>query len=98
MHQLENECLWASPLGTPFRYGLISGMGEHVIEELRALYCDVHRPMPKIYYTSLLDVTPPKNIIPWSPFVAFQQFQPPLPSLPMAFTLAGGLAVRAKDR
>ncbi|ATW30516.1 pilus assembly protein HofM [Candidatus Williamhamiltonella defendens] len=97
LHQLENEWLWTSPLNTPFRYGLISGTQENIIEELRCVYSDGYRPMSQIYYTGLLEVAPPKNTIPWSPFLAFKQFQPPLPALPMSFALAGGLAVRPKD-
>ncbi|CNI34723.1 MULTISPECIES: pilus assembly protein PilM [Yersinia] len=50
-----------------------------------------------IYYSSTVDEPLPENTTAWSPFTAFTQYQPPLPSLPSAFTLAGGLALRPAD-
>ncbi|CNH57369.1 type IV pilus assembly protein PilM [Yersinia kristensenii] len=61
-----------------------------------------HHPQPndnpvKVYYSSMMDESPPENTTRWSPFAAFAQYQPPLPSSPAAFMLAGGLALRPAD-
>ncbi|WP_145591572.1 type IV pilus biogenesis protein PilM [Yersinia rochesterensis] len=61
-----------------------------------------HHPQPndnpvKVYYSSMIDESPPENTTRWSPFAAFAQYQPPLPSSPAAFMLAGGLALRPAD-
>ncbi|MNH44193.1 hypothetical protein D3C79_1062850 [compost metagenome] len=50
-----------------------------------------------VYYSSILDETMPEGVLPWSPFSAFRHLQPPLPSLPAAFVVAGGLALREED-
>ncbi|EGY29162.1 Competence protein A, partial [Candidatus Regiella insecticola 5.15] len=96
VHRLESEWLWASPLNTPFRYGLIP-LTEDIFEQLRHAYPAKRDQALKIYHSSIIDEQPPANTIIWSLFSAFKQFQPPLPALPMAFTLAGGLAIRIAD-
>ncbi|AIR70325.1 type IV pilus biogenesis protein PilM [Dickeya fangzhongdai] len=39
----------------------------------------------------------PATLIPWSPLSAFERQQPPLPTFPAAFAIAGGLAMRPED-
>ncbi|VTR61923.1 Uncharacterised protein [Serratia fonticola] len=51
----------------------------------------------EVYYSSVLDEPRQKAPCPGSPFTAFSRLYPPLPAQPMAFVLAGGLALRRED-
>ncbi|WP_145600493.1 type IV pilus biogenesis protein PilM [Yersinia frederiksenii] len=113
VYRLVNEWLWVSSSDMPFEFGVVAidldedGVAGRLSKEgklLAALLAQLHARYAKqnsvlatIYYSSTLDEAPPENTIGWSPFTAFTQYQPPLPPLPAAFTLAGGLALRPAD-
>ncbi len=99
LHRLEREWLWVAPRTAPFTYGVLScrdvGNVSQALDAMR-IAC----PMlgaKEVYYSSVLDEVLPEGVMPWSPFTAFSQLYPPLPALPMAFVLAGGLALRRED-
>lgn len=99
LHRLESEWLWVAPRAMPFAYGVLAA-GE-AIGAKQALAA-MHAACPALgakeaYYSSVLDEASPEGVMPWSPFTAFSSLFPPLPSLPMAFVLAGGLALRRED-
>lgn len=101
LHHLANEWLWVSPLNAPFQYGLIpSGNGDSVqdvVKKLYQLYFPGFDDLLGVYYSSVIDEPIPDNVLTWSPFSVFKQMHPPFPTLPMAFILAGGLALRSAD-
>ncbi|CNE23956.1 type IV pilus assembly protein PilM [Yersinia nurmii] len=101
LHRIEREWLWATSVDMPFRYGLITaqegGNTTDILVELHRLNPPAGGPALGVYYSSIGDEPIPENTLPWSPFIAFRQQQPPLPILPGAFTLAGGLAIRPED-
>ncbi|MCB5310712.1 pilus assembly protein PilM [Yersinia massiliensis] len=68
-----------------------------LVAQLQARSIDQGTVPMRVYYSSTIDEHFPENTLPWSTFKAFSQYQPPLPSLPSAYTLAGGLALRPAD-
>lgn len=100
LHQLEREWLWVAPRTLPFTYGMLPSEDADSVKQALAAINATCRELgeKEIYYTSVLSEAPPAAVIPWSPFSAFSQLHPPLPELPMAFALAGGLALRREDR
>lgn len=99
LHRLEREWLWAAPRYAAFAYGILPE--SEVCGASQALAA-MHAACPSIaehqvYYSSVADELPPPGCLPWSPFSAFNQLRPPLPRLPGAFVLAGGLALRSGD-
>ncbi|CNI37829.1 type IV pilus assembly protein PilM [Yersinia massiliensis] len=68
-----------------------------LVAQLQARSIDQGTAPMRVYYSSTIDEHFPENMLPWSTFKAFSQYQPPLPSLPSAYTLAGGLALRPAD-
>ncbi len=101
IHRLQDEYLWVSPLNAPFRYGSTPSEQEssvnEMLDKLCALYCSGPDNLEGVYYSSVIAEPVPDNTIAWSPFSIFKQIHLSLPPLPMAFVLAGGLAVRAMD-
>lgn len=113
VHRLENEWLWVSSSDLPFDYGVIvpdaesdglQGLPAGRNDLLSLWLAQLHTRIPeerdtplRVYYSSSCHESLPENMIEWSPFTAFVQYQPPLPPLPAAFTLAGGLALRPAD-
>lgn len=99
LHRLEQEWLWVAPRSQPFAYGVQpcgeTGCVKQALAALRAA-CPALG-VEGVYYSSVLDEALPAGVIPWSPFTAFSQLHPPLPALPMAFVVAGGLALRGED-
>lgn len=109
VHRLANEWLWVSSSDMPFHSGVVAietecRTQENDIRLLSALLAQLNMrgagedgaPLP-VYYSSVVKESLPENTRSWSPLTAFAHYQPPLPALPAAFTLAGGLAVRAAD-
>jgi pilus assembly protein HofM len=100
LHRLEEEWLWVAPDAVPFSYGLLRcDEFEDVTQALAALHiaCPAMG-QQAVYYSSVLDETISEGLQTWTPFSAFRHLQPPLPSLPAAFVVAGGLALREGDR
>jgi pilus assembly protein HofM len=99
LHRLESEWLWVAPRAMPFTYGVLpAGEAVSVKQALAAMRSACPALGAKeVYYSSVLDETAPEGAMPWSPFTAFSRLYPPLPSQPMAFVLAGGLALRRED-
>ncbi|WP_431224648.1 type IV pilus biogenesis protein PilM [Serratia sp. L9] len=99
LHRLEQEWLWVAPRTVPFTYGVLpcglAGSVKQALANMR-LTCPALG-VKEVYYSSVLDEALPEGVIPWSPLTAFSQLHPPLPALPMAFVLAGGLALRRED-
>ncbi|MBO1550437.1 type IV pilus biogenesis protein PilM [Yersinia pseudotuberculosis] len=109
VHRLANEWLWVSSSDMPFHSGVVAidaecRTQENDIRSLSALLAQLNMrcagedgaPLA-VYYSSVVKESLPENTRSWSPLTAFAHYQPPLPALPAAFTLAGGLAVRAAD-
>lgn len=99
LHRLETEWLWVAPRTVPFTYGVLP-CGE--IEGVTQVLDVMRKAFPvtgekEVYYSSVLDEAIPEGVMSWSPFTAFSQLYPPLPALPAAFVLAGGLALRQED-
>lgn len=97
LHRLDQELLWTAPRRAA--YGLVPvGAADGVSLALAAMRaaCPSHDEH-QIYYSSVTDEQTPSGCLPWSPFSAFSQLRPPLPALPAAFVLAGGLALRGED-
>ncbi|HGM5491990.1 TPA: type IV pilus biogenesis protein PilM [Serratia fonticola] len=99
LHRLESEWLWIAPRAMPFTYGVLpAGETASVKQALAAMRSACPALGAKdVYYSSVLDETAPEGTMPWSPFTAFSRLYPPLPARPMAFVLAGGLALRRED-
>lgn len=109
IHRLANEWLWVSSNEMPFYFGVVAidvenGIQESHVGSLPALLVQLKARYSKeggtplaVYYSSVINEPQPENTLPWSPLTAFAQYQPPLPVLPAAFILAGGLAVRSAD-
>jgi pilus assembly protein HofM len=113
VHRLANEWLWVSSSDMPFDFGVVAvdaddgvpeGRLSNIFNPFSALLTQLHTRYPepggapmKVYYSSTMDELSPENTTAWLPFAAFAQYQPPLPPLPAAFTLAGGLALRPAD-
>ncbi|NTX81486.1 pilus assembly protein HofM [Serratia proteamaculans] len=99
LHRLDEEWLWVTAHRAEFAYGLVS---IREADEANQALAAMHAACPslsehQIYYSSVMDEQPPSGSLSWSPFSAFSQLRPPLPTLPAAFVLAGGLALRAED-
>lgn len=99
LHRLEQEWLWVAPRTAPFAYGVLPTGEVGGAQQALAAMCAACQILEgkEVYYSSVLDEAPPEGTLPWSPFTAFSQLHPPLPRLPMAFVLAGGLALRHED-
>ncbi|QHB34344.1 pilus assembly protein HofM [Yersinia canariae] len=112
VHRLANEWLWVSSSDMPFIFGVVAIETNDLQEDcsanapnpLSTLLAQLHAHYPeqddkaaKVYYSSTTEEPPPEDTTLWSPFTAFAQYQPPLPPLPSAFILAGGLALRPAD-
>ncbi|WP_225086025.1 pilus assembly protein PilM [Pectobacterium colocasium] len=102
LHRLLEGWLWASPLNHAFHSGfihldelndesdilsIVSTRYQHDVDSI-AYYSGVSPDLPN----QIADV-----LQPWSPFTVFSHMQPPLPSFPPAFAIAGGLALRPED-
>lgn len=99
LHRLESEWLWVAPRAMPFTYGVLpAGEAVSVEQALAAMRSACPALGAKeVYYSSVLDEASPEGAMPWSPLTAFGRLYPPLPAQPMAFVLAGGLALRRED-
>ncbi|WP_447873782.1 type IV pilus biogenesis protein PilM [Serratia fonticola] len=99
LHRLESEWLWVAPRAMSFAYGVLpAGEAVGVKQALAALRSACPAMGAKeVYYSSVLDEAAPEGAMPWSTFTAFSRLYPPLPAQPMAFVLAGGLALRRED-
>lgn len=99
LHRLESEWLWVAPRAMSFAYGVLpAGEAVGVKQALAALRSACPAMGAKeVYYSSVLDEAAPEGAMPWSPFTAFSRLYPLLPAQPMAFVLAGGLALRRED-
>ncbi|MGE4989892.1 type IV pilus biogenesis protein PilM [Yersinia enterocolitica] len=111
VHRLAHEWLWVSSSDMPFIFGVVAIETDDAPEggsnmlnplsilltQLRTQYSALSDKAVKVYYSSIMGEPSPENTALWSPFAAFTQYQPPLPSSPAAFTLAGGLALRPVD-
>ncbi|MDW5501759.1 pilus assembly protein PilM [Pseudomonas lundensis] len=99
LHRLDQEWLWAAPHRAAFAYGLVpireAGGATQALAAMHAACPSLSE--HQIYYSSVKDELPPTGCLPWSPFSAFSQLRPPLPQIPAAFVLAGGLALRTED-
>ncbi|CNI53251.1 pilus assembly protein PilM [Yersinia mollaretii] len=113
IHRLANEWLWVSSSELAFEFGVVTSDTDEgapedhsasavdprsaLVTQLQTRYSELSAAPIRVYYSSTMDEPPPKNTTHWSPFAAFTQYQPPLPPLPAAYTLAGGLALRPGD-
>jgi len=99
LHRLDDEWLWLAPHRAVFAYGIIpireAAGASRALAAMNAACPSLSE--HQIYYSSVMDEPPPPGSLPWSPFSAFSQLRPPLPVLPAAFVLAGGLALRPED-
>lgn len=102
LHRLLDSWLWVSPLNHAFHSGVIhldelnddadilsiaSSRYQHEIDNI-AYYSGVSPDLPN----------PKVDVLQrWSPLTVFSHMQPPLPSFPSAFVIAGGLALRPED-
>lgn len=99
LHRLDDQWLWLAPRTEPFTYGQwgIETI-PHAVQALNAVRAACQSVGDKeIYYSGVLEEPLPEGALAWSPFSAFRYLHPPLPTLPQAFVLAGGLALRAED-
>ncbi|MFJ5510438.1 type IV pilus biogenesis protein PilM [Pectobacterium jejuense] len=102
LHRLLDGWLWVSPLNHAFHSGVIhldelndetdilsvvSTRYQHDVDDI-AYYSSVSPDLPSQQTDALQ---------PWSPLTVFNHMQPPLPSFPSAFAIAGGLALRPED-
>ncbi|KHT28910.1 type IV pilus biogenesis protein PilM [Pectobacterium carotovorum] len=102
LHRLLDGWLWVSPLNHAFHSGVIhldelndetdilsvvSTRYQHDVDGI-AYYSSVSPDLPS-QQTDVLQT--------WSPLTVFNHMQPPLPSFPSAFAIAGGLALRPED-
>ncbi|QQA76431.1 type IV pilus biogenesis protein PilM [Pectobacterium parmentieri] len=102
LHRLLEGWLWASPLSHAFHSGVIhldelndetdivsvvSTRYQHDVDSIA--YCSSVSP-------DLLSQRTDELLL-WSPLTVFSHMQPPLPSFPPAFAIAGGLALRPED-
>ena len=99
LHRLEQEWLWIAPRTTPLTYGMLPTKDTESAQQALAAMRQACPAMgaKDVYYSGVLAEAPPEGAIPWSPLTVFSQLHPPLPALPMAFVLAGGLALRRED-
>ncbi|MCL6339689.1 pilus assembly protein PilM [Pectobacterium versatile] len=102
LHRLLDGWLWVSPLNHAFHSGVIhldelndetdilsvvSTRYQHDVDDI-AYYSSVSPDLPS-QQTDVFQT--------WSPLTVFNHMQPPLPSFPSAFAIAGGLALRPED-
>ncbi|MBA0159977.1 pilus assembly protein PilM [Pectobacterium polaris] len=102
LHRLLDGWLWVSPLNHAFHSGVIhldelndetdilsvvSTRYQHDVDDI-AYYSSVSPDLPS-QQTDVFQT--------WSPLTVFHHMQPPLPSFPSAFAIAGGLALRPED-
>ncbi|MCH5049036.1 MAG: pilus assembly protein HofM [Pseudomonadota bacterium] len=102
VHRLLDGWLWVSPVNHAFHSGVIhldelndetdilsivSTRYQHDVDDI-AYYSSISPDLPR-QQTDVLQ--------PWSPLTVFHHMQPPLPSFPSAFAIAGGLALRPED-
>ncbi|WP_127960097.1 type IV pilus biogenesis protein PilM [Serratia microhaemolytica] len=99
LHRLEQGWLWVAPRQGGFNYGTLADQNIADTQQLIELISHQSTTFTatEIYYSSAIECPTPIGAIPWSPLVAFRQLPLPLPSHPMAFVLAGGLALRRED-
>ncbi|PWC11821.1 pilus assembly protein HofM [Brenneria roseae subsp. americana] len=103
LHRLVDGWLWVSPLNHAFHFGMIHG--DEWTEESAILPWVSARYGQQIddvaYYSSTSSSfttgSESDALLSWSPLVAFNHMQPPLPDFPPAFVIAGGLALRPGD-
>ncbi|WP_224718050.1 type IV pilus biogenesis protein PilM [Pectobacterium versatile] len=102
LHRLLDSWLWVSPLNHAFHSGvvhldelngeadilsIVSTRYQHDVDDI-AYYSSISPDLPS-QQTDVLQT--------WSPLTVFNHMQPPLPSFPSAFAIAGGLALRPED-
>ncbi|WP_224554612.1 type IV pilus biogenesis protein PilM [Pectobacterium versatile] len=102
LHRLLDSWLWISPLNHAFHSGvvhldelngeadilsIVSTRYQHDVDDI-AYYSSISPDLPS-QQTDVLQT--------WSPLTVFNHMQPPLPSFPSAFAIAGGLALRPED-
>ncbi|AWH88571.1 pilus assembly protein PilM [Limnobaculum parvum] len=102
IHQLYEKYLLVSPLNHPFYYQVIPDNAMTVLERIeyaQQTYRQISGyAVSQVSYSGLpTSEAFPSYIQCWSPFVALQQMQPPLPEAPQQFVLACGLALRSED-
>ncbi|WP_409158756.1 type IV pilus biogenesis protein PilM [Pectobacterium sp. B2J-2] len=102
LHRLLDGWLWVSPLNHAFHSGVIhlDELNDEV-DILSIVSTRYQRNIDNIAYYSGVSPDFPNQkadvLLPWSPLTVFSHMQPPLPSFPAAFTIAGGLALRPED-
>ncbi|WON76744.1 type IV pilus biogenesis protein PilM [Serratia sp. UGAL515B_01] len=101
LHRLEYEWLWVAPRTEAFTYGVLPVREAESVEQALSVIGAACPTLATkgVYYSSVIDEVVAEGIgaISWSPFTAFSRLYPPLPLLPTAFVLAGGLALRGED-
>ncbi|BES83179.1 hypothetical protein PEC302107_01150 [Pectobacterium araliae] len=102
LHRLVDGWLWVSPLNHAFHSGVIH------LDELND-ETDILSVVSTRYQYDVADIAYYSSVSPdlpspqtdvlqtWSPLTVFNHIQPPLPSFPSAFAIAGGLALRPED-
>ncbi|MFV0547924.1 MAG: pilus assembly protein PilM [Limnobaculum xujianqingii] len=102
VHQLYEKYLLVSPLNHALYYQVIPDNSMTVLERIehaRQTYQQISGyTVSQVSYSGLpTSAVFPSDIQCWSPLVALQQMQPPLPEAPQQFVLACGLALRSED-
>ncbi|TAJ02213.1 type IV pilus biogenesis protein PilM [Pectobacterium versatile] len=102
LHRLLDGWLWVSPLNQAFHSGVIHldelNDETDILSVVSTRY--QHDVDGTAYYSSVSPDLPSQQtdvFQTWSPLTVFHHMQPPLPSFPSAFAIAGGLALRPED-
>lgn len=103
LHFTEQYVVWVSPLRSVFNYGffLIGERNTQQCIEYASSQWQLHDEVdtPDVICCSSTQLTDfPEDTLILSPWAAFQQYQPPLPLVPSAFSVAAGLALRPDDQ
>ncbi|AUG98452.1 pilus assembly protein PilM [Pectobacteriaceae bacterium CE70] len=102
LHRFDDHWLWTSPLNHPLHFGTFQPEDitdkQALISHLSTCY-QMATEEPVYCSSSIADDLSGMSemLISWSPLVAFHQQHPPLPPMPSAFVIAGGLALRPGD-
>lgn len=101
VHHLNDAWLWVSPVNQAFYYGLLPDETlrepTSLAQSLAELCVQFEVQVCAIACSGTNPLTLPVEVLCWSPLAALRYVQPPLPTSPAAFTLAGGLALRPDD-
>lgn len=102
LHNLGSQWLLVSPLQDPCSYTFLDDSDNHLNglknRALDAYHLLSQRSVNEIAFSgTATEFALTEGYSAWSPFVALQQMQPPLPPEPSLFTIACGLALRPED-